>query len=240
MSDRVAPRYQTAWAHPLRAELIVGLAPHEVTLDCQLADLSQRGCSLRFAQPPRVPPKFGIVRVIPPASTAGLVAAGRLCWHRRTGVGTITYGFQFRRAIDESCLKALLESDLITQREQKRDQVNLSVQVRQQNPALVLKQANLVNVSNSGLQLSTEVPLTVGARVLVILPDSQTGIAEVVWSSPGEAGNLAGAGFTAIDAGRRFYEQTIACVRELSPGSQQQRTTFPTASAIKTFAQLQN
>ena len=210
--DRETPRYNADWSHPLAAELTVGIGTDEETLDCQLADLSLHGCAVRVTQPPRVAPKFGIVRVCTQESESELIVAGRLCWQRQTGVGTMTYGFQFRRELGKACLKNLVDQDLISQRDEKRDRVNLSVQVRQQNPQIALKQATLVDVSNSGLQLGSGVALTVGARILVILPDGKTGIAEVVWSTESESECQAGAVFAAIEEGRRFRKEASAFV----------------------------
>ena len=208
--DREMKRYSADWSHPLAAELTIGIGEEEETLGCHLADLSLRGCAIRVAQPPRVAPKFGIVRVCPKGTDSELVVAGRLCWQRQTGVGTMTYGFQFRREIGEECLHKFVEQELISQRDEKRDRVNLGVQVRQQNPQVALKRATLVDVSSSGLQLNTDVALTVGAKLLVILPNGKTGMAEVVWSTESESGCLAGAGFTAIEEGRRFRQEVTS------------------------------
>ena len=185
--DRDSTRYNADWSHPLAAELTVGIGPEEQTLGCHLADLSLRGCAIRLAQPPESTPKFGIVRVKPKGCDSELVVAGRLCWQKQTGVGTMTYGFQFRRPLQQNCLNSFVEHELVSQRDEKRDRVNLTVQVRQQNPQVALKHATLVDVSNSGLQLDTDAPLTVGARILVILPDGKTGISEVVWSTESDS-----------------------------------------------------
>ena len=210
--DRETTRYNADWSHPLAAELTVGIGSDEETLGCQLADLSLSGCAIRVMQPPRATPKFGVVRVSPKGSESELVVAGRLCWQKQTGVGTMTYGFQFRRPIQEKCLSSFVRDELISQRDEKRDRVNLTVQVRQQNPQIALKRATLIDVSNSGLQLETDVRLTVGARILVILPNGKTGMAEVVWSNESEEGCQAGAGFTSMEEGRRFRHEVNAFV----------------------------
>ena len=210
--DRDAPRYNADWSHPLAGELTVGIGEDEQTLGCQLADLSLRGCAIRVNQPPRKAPQFGIVRISDKGNDSELVVAGRLCWQRQTGVGTMKYGFQFRREIQESCLSNFVEAELISQRDEKRDRVNLNVQARQQNPQLALKRALLVDVSSSGLQLCTDVALTVGAKILVILPNGKTGIADVVWSTDSDDGCLAGAGFTSIEEGRRFRKEVAEFV----------------------------
>tara|TARA_R110002049_G_scaffold2750_2_gene21541 strand:- start:354635 stop:355342 length:708 start_codon:yes stop_codon:yes gene_type:complete len=211
---RETTRYNADWSHPLPAQLTIGIGADEQTIGCHLADLSLQGCAIRVNQPPRSAPKFGVVRVKPQGSESELIVAGRLCWQRQTGVGTMTYGFQFRRELQQECLGKFVQEELVSQRDEKRDRVNLNVQVRQQNPQIALKVATLIDVSNSGLQLSTDVALTVGARILVILPDGKTGIGEVVWSTESEDGCLAGAGFTAVEEGRRFRKEVTAFASE--------------------------
>lgn len=208
--DRGTKRYNADWSHPLAAQLTIGIGTEEETLGCEIADLSLRGCAIRVAQPPRVAPKVGIVRVCPKDSEAELIVAGRLCWQRQTGVGTMTYGFQFRREIGENCLNSLVHQELISQRDERRDRVNLPVQVRQQNPRVALKRATLVDISSSGLQLATDLALTVGAKILVILGNGKTGMAEVVWATEADSGCLAGAGFTSAEEGRQFRQEADA------------------------------
>ena len=209
---RDTPRYSADWSHPLPAKLTIGIGDDEQTLGCQLADLSLHGCSVRVNQPPKTKPKFGVVRVSPAESECELVIAGRLCWQKQTGVGTMTYGFQFRRELQQECLSRFVLEDLVSQRDEKRHRVNLNVQVRQQEPRVALKSAVLIDVSNSGLQLNTEVALTVGARILVILTNGTTGMAEVVWSNESDDGCQAGAGFASVEEGRRFRKEVAAII----------------------------
>ena len=92
--------------------------------------------------------------------------------------------------------------------------MNLSVQVRQLSPQIDMQSADLIDVSNSGMQLSTGVKLTVGAKVLVVLKNRERCMAEVVWSTerPTALGleYRAGIGFGNVKDGRSFREKIVA------------------------------
>ena len=202
--DRSSPRFTADWSHPIPAELTVGVGPDRDVLACEMTDLSLAGCAIRIAQPPEDEPNIGILRVSPQDSESELVVAGRLCWQRQTGVGTRTYGFQFRRNIDPECLASFVQDGLVTRRDDQRERIDLAVAVRQQTPKVSDNNATLIDVSRSGVQIRTATELSVGARVLVVLPNRKTGIAEVVWSTQKGDDYFAGAGFTTIESGRKF------------------------------------
>ena len=77
-----------------------------------------------------------------------------------------------------------------------------------------MQSADLIDVSNSGMQLRTDVKLTVGAKVLVVLENRERCMAEVVWATEQSTALglecRAGIGFGDVKQGRSFREKMVA------------------------------
>ena len=214
LHDRAVPRYIAEGKNLLAATLSVGFDDDEKVFDCQLEDIRLQGCSVRLNRSLDPGTKLGILRMAHEDSRSELCAAGKLCWERQTGLTAFTYGFKFRRELRRECLSKFTNAELISLRDERRERLNLSVKVRQLSPQIDMQNADLIDVSNSGMQLRTDVKLTVGANVLVVLENRERCMAEVVWSTEQSTALglecRAGIGFGDVKQGRSFREKMVA------------------------------
>ena len=164
----------------------------EVSIECVLADLSQKGCSVRIESPLTVDTRIGVLRVDDVRHDIHIEMAGRICWSRQVSIATTTYGFQFRHELPIEVFEQLIERGMISRRRDVRAETVIDLQVRRQIDQAIVTRAQLIEVSRTGVRLSTDVPVCVGERVMLTMPDGRSGVVGVVWTIQSGDGYHAG------------------------------------------------
>jgi hypothetical protein len=178
----------------VKGQFISGPVDAPVVLPCTLSDLSVGGCSVRLNSMLRSEPKIAIVR-FDLENDMHLESAGRVCWVRQASIGSQTCGLKFRRPLSEEFLDQWIRKGLVNRRENPRDEVRQSVQMRTSAGGGSLSEAFILDYSSTGVRIRSDVPLAMDERILLTLPDGRGIMLGVVWIANNEGQYFAGAQF---------------------------------------------
>lgn len=192
---RIRERFIVSPSLKIPAELVIGSAENQQTYGCELANISLGGCLIQTHQfLPTSPQQQALVRIVDQQQGIRIEAAGKIAWTRQTAVGRISCGFQFCREMPAPILKTMIARGIICRRDTPRRPLRVDVTVRRQTAPRILSGETL-DVSQNGLQIRTEHPLTVGERLLLTMPDGRSGAVNVRWTAVKEGWNCCGCTF---------------------------------------------
>ena len=170
------------WHRHVSGQFITGPVDNPLISPCTLADLSVGGCAVQIESLLPCEPRIAIVR-FETADGLQMESAGRVCWTRQASIGYRTYGLRFRRPLPPQMLEQWIEQGVINRRDKQRHEVRLPVRLRRSDGGGSSLDAEICDYSATGMQLTANLPLAVGERVMVTLPDGHGVMASVVWNA---------------------------------------------------------
>lgn len=194
----------------IRASLTYQSEDKEVEIACRVENLNNGGVALSYRGAKSIDSEVVIFSMKCPESGTLLYAAGRVRWSSRNGLDTFMCGLQFRRPLPESTLETMVAAGQISRRGNQRVNVKVPVALRfVSSPPVMVPQAHVVCVSNTGAKIKTSEPIPDQARLLIKLPDNSTVTAQTVWTSQVDGGYALGIEFPSSEIGLDFFDAAI-------------------------------
>ncbi|MEM9826782.1 MAG: PilZ domain-containing protein [Planctomycetota bacterium] len=194
-SERRQERCPVSGHQEITGQFMTGPESAPIILPCALADLSVGGCAVRLDTSLKREPQIAIVR-FELDSDLHLECAGRVCWSRQASIGYRTYGLRFRRALSEDFVDRWIHRGVLNRRDKQRTEAEVEVAVRRSAGGGSVIDGRVLNYSGTGLQLETNLPLSVDERIMVTLPDGRGIVVKIVWSVQRDGAFYSGCAFS--------------------------------------------
>lgn len=137
-----------------------------------------------------------LVRILDANDDQQLELVGRVTKSSRETLDTTTFRCEFGQDLPPHVLAMLDQMAIADRRDDERQQCAVQVNVCRIERGKVISQARMVEASDGGLRLRTEVPLDIGEQVIVQLPDGQDLLVAIVWSAEVNGSNQTGGSVT--------------------------------------------
>lgn len=179
----------------IAGQFLTGPENAPIILPCVLSDLSVGGCAVRLDTSLKSEPKIAIVR-FDLENDLHLETAGRICWSRQTSIGFRSYGLRFRRPLSADFIDRWIHRGVLNRRDKERTATSTEVTIRRSTAGGSVLDGRILNYSGTGLQIETNLPISVDERIMLTLPDGRGVVAKVVWSTQRAGVFCSGCAFT--------------------------------------------
>ncbi|MGB7347790.1 MAG: hypothetical protein WBD20_26435 [Pirellulaceae bacterium] len=163
---------------------------------CFILDFSKNKCSLRVDISYTLSQRDVLIRILDSNKDHKIELVGRVTKSRRHTIDTTTFECEFGQDLPPHVLAMMNEMALVDRRTSQRREIQVRVSVCRIEHGKVISQASMVEASDYGLRLRTEVPLDIGEQVIVHLPSGEDILVAIVWSKEVNGTNQTGASVT--------------------------------------------
>jgi hypothetical protein len=165
-------------------------------IPCFVVDCCKGQCSLRVNISYTLSQRDVLVRILDANDEQQLELVGRITASSRETLDTTTFRCEFGQNLPPHVVAMLNQLAITDRRDDLRTQCAVQVNVCRIQRGEVISQARMVEASDGGLRLRTEVPLDIGEQVIVRLPDGQDLLVAIVWSAEFNGANQTGGSVT--------------------------------------------
>ncbi|MEM1227555.1 MAG: PilZ domain-containing protein [Planctomycetota bacterium] len=205
-SQRADQRFVAKTSDTIKAQLLTLDGDRVESIDCDLNDISTGGCAVRASLDHGRDMTVAVLRVHDEDSGFELEVAGKLCWQQQKSVGSNSFGFRFRRPIDNALIEQMVQVGLVTRRQDDRSTCGAIIGTRRAHGRPPIGEAVLEDYSSTGVRLTVDTVPDVGERLLLTSHSGEGGSVRVVWVSSHAGVNQCGCSFVNLASSRAIND----------------------------------
>ena len=149
---------------------------------CFVMDFDADRCLLRVDLSYTLCQRDVLIRILDRNDDQRIELVGRITDSLQHTIDTTTFECRFGQKLPPHVLAMMEQMSFVDRRKAERSQCMVRVNVCRIQRGKVISQASMVEASDEGLRMRTEVPLDIGEQVIVQLPNGEDILVAIVWS----------------------------------------------------------